>query len=130
MSSVPPPSPDAPGYYPPAAADGQNTWAMLCHLTSLSGYFVPLGNILGPLIIWLVKKDQMPLVDDQGKESLNFQISVTIYFLVSAILIMVFIGILLVFAVVIFHLVFTIIATVKASQGEAYRYPMCIRLIN
>ncbi len=128
MSSVPPPA--DPGPYPPPAGENQNTWAMLCHLTALCAYIgVPFGNILGPLVVWLVKKDQMPLVDDQGKESLNFQISVTIYALVSALLVLVVIGFVLLIALAIFHLVFTIIGGVKAGQGEAYRYPMCIRLI-
>ena len=103
---------------------------MLCHLTALSAYIgVPFGNILAPLIFWLIKKDQMPLVDDQGKESLNFQISVTIYAIVAGLLILVLIGFVLIIALVIFHIVFTVIGSVKASQGVAYRYPLCIRLI-
>lgn len=134
MSSVPPPSPDAPNQYSPTAGPpagpSEYTWAMLCHLTALSAYIgVPLGNILGPLIFWLIKKDQMPLVDDQGKESLNFQISVTIYAIVAGLLILVLIGFVLIIALVIFHIVFTVIGSVKASQGVAYRYPLCIRLI-
>jgi uncharacterized Tic20 family protein len=47
-------------------------WGMFCHLIAFSGYVVPFGSVLGPLIIWLIKKDEMPFVDDQGKESLNF----------------------------------------------------------
>ncbi len=128
MSTIPPTSPEAPGQPPPAAPD-ENTWAMLCHLSALIGYLIPLGNIVGPLVFWLVKKDQMPFVDDQGKEALNFQISVTIYAIVAGLLVLVVIGVLLVAAVVIFQLVFTIIGGLKANQGIAYRYPLCIRLI-
>ena len=103
---------------------------MLCHLSSFSGYIgLPLGTILGPLIVWLIKKDELPLVDDQGKEALNFNISIAIYGIVSAILIFVFIGILLLLAVVVFHLVLTIIASIRANRGEAYRYPLTIRIL-
>jgi uncharacterized Tic20 family protein len=105
------------------------TWGMLCHLIALAGFVVPFGNIIGPLVIWLIKKDEYPFVDDQGKESLNFQISMTIYFIISAILIIVVIGILLMIALVIVEVIFIIIATVKANSGEKYRYPLTIRLI-
>ena len=106
------------------------TWAMLCHLTALSFYIgVPFGNILGPLIIWLIKKDEMPTVDQHGKESLNFQISMTIYGLVAGLLTFVLIGFLLLPIVVIAQIVFVVIASIKANNGEAYRYPLTIRFI-
>jgi hypothetical protein len=57
----------------------ERNWAMTCHLASFAGYVLPLGNIIGPLVAWLMKRDEFPLVDDQGKEALNFQISMTIY---------------------------------------------------
>jgi len=113
---------------PPANRD-QNTWAMLCHLSALVGFVIPLGNILGPLVIWLIKKDEYPLVADQGKEALNFQISMTLYYIISAILIIILIGIVLLIGLAIFSLIVTIIAMVKANEGVAYRYPMCIRFI-
>jgi uncharacterized protein len=128
MSSEP--SPPVPPLTPSPAASNDNLWAMLCHATALTIYVgLPLGNIIGPLIVWLIKKDTIPLVDDQGKESLNFQLSILIYAIVSLLLIMVVIGIGLIVAVIVFHLVMTVIATVKASQGIAYRYPLCIRFI-
>lgn len=109
----------------------ERTFAMLCHLSALSAAIgIPFGNILGPLIFWLVKKDEFPLVDDQGKESLNFQISVTIYAIVSAILILVLVGIALLIALGLFWFVVVIIASVKANEGVAYRYPLTIRFIN
>lgn len=111
------------------APQEQRMMAMLCHLSSLAGFIIPFGNIVGPLIFWLINKDKMPFVDDQGKESLNFQITVTIASIISAILIVVLIGFLLIFAVLIFWLVFTIIASMKANNGEYYRYPLTIRLI-
>ncbi len=109
----------------------ERMWAMLCHLSALSGFIgVPFGSILGPLIIWLIKKEESAFVDDQGKESLNFQISVLIYGVVCAILVFVFIDILLAIALVIFGVVMTIIAAINANKGETYRYPLCIRLIS
>ncbi|MBN1521738.1 MAG: DUF4870 domain-containing protein [Candidatus Aureabacteria bacterium] len=106
-------------------------WGMLCHLTALSGFIgVPFGNILGPLIIWLIKKNEIPFVDDQGKESLNFQISMFIYTILPLLLtifLCIFFPILLILLVA--NIVLVIIASVKASNGEAYRYPFTIRFI-
>ena len=79
--------------------------------------------------MWQIKKNDMPFVDDQGKEAVNFQITVAIAVLVCVVLMFVLIGMLLLPIVGIAALVFTIIAGVKANNGEAYRYPMTIRLI-
>jgi uncharacterized Tic20 family protein len=98
--------------------------AMLAHLLSLAGILIPLGNILGPLVIWLVKKDTSPFVDDQGKESLNFQIWVTILLIVAAFTICIGIGIVLLPLIGIVGLILSIIAAVKANEGVAYRYPL------
>ena len=106
------------------------TWAMLCHLTALSFYIgVPFGNIIGPLVIWLIKKDELPIVDEQGKESLNFQISMSIYAMIASLLIFIFIGLLLVPIVVIVQIILTVIAALKANNGESYRYPLTIRFL-
>lgn len=102
---------------------------MLCHLSALSGFIIPFGSLLGPLVVWQIKKNQYPIVDDQGKEALNFQITVTLAAIVSAILIVLLIGIFLLIAVGIASLVFTIIAAIKANNGETYRYPFTLRLI-
>lgn len=105
-------------------------WAMFCHLAALSGFVIPFGNVVGPLIIWLIKKDTMPLVDQHGKEALNFQITVTIAMVISFLLMFVLIGIVLVFVVGIGALVLTILAAVKVSNGQVdYKYPWAIRLI-
>jgi uncharacterized Tic20 family protein len=116
------------GGKPPAiAGSDERTWAMLCHLSTFAGLIgVPFGNILGPLIAWTIKRDEYPLVDDQGKEALNFQISMTIYSLVCVLLI---ITIPLVFVLLVFDIVITIIAALRANAGEYYRYPMSIRFI-
>ncbi len=107
----------------------EKTFAIFCHLGAFAGYLLPFGNILAPLIIWLVKKNEMPFVDDQGKESLNFQISITIYFLIAALLTLIAIGFIVIIALAIFDIVMVIIATVKANNGEKYRYPLTIRFI-
>lgn len=107
------------------------TWGMLCHLTGLACYIgVPFGNILGPLIVWLIKKDEFPFVDDQGKESMNFQISMTIYAIVAGILIIFLVGLPLLLVLIIAHIVLIIVAAVKANEGEAFRYPFIIRFIS
>jgi hypothetical protein len=114
----------------PQAAKEEQNWAMICHLAALSGFVIPLGNVLGPLIVWLMKKDTMPLVDVHGKEALNFQITVTIAMVISFLLMFVLIGILLVFVVGIGALVLTIVAAVKVSNGQLdYKYPFAFRLI-
>lgn len=105
------------------------TYGMLCHLSALAGYIIPVGNIIGPLIFWLLKRDQHPFVNEQGKESLNFQISVLIYALLAGLLCIVFIGLLLLPLIGIGSLVFIIIASVRANAGESYRYPLTIRFI-
>lgn len=89
-----------------------------------------LVSFLGPLIIWLIKKDTMPLVDDQGKEALNFAISMFIYVIGSVFAIFILIGIPMLFALMIFGTVMPIIAAIKANDGEYYRYPLCIRFIS
>src|SRR5687767_8768963 len=77
----------------------ERTWAMLSHLSALLVFTaIPFANILGPLVVWLVKREQFPLVEDQGKEALNFQISMTIYAIVSAILVLLVVGILMLIA--------------------------------
>ena len=108
----------------------ERNWAMACHLTGLSSLIgVPFGNIIVPLIIWLIKKDEFPFVAEQGKESLNFQISMTIYAIVAGILCMIGIGFFLLAALVIVDLIFVINAAVKATKGEGYKYPLAIKFI-
>ena len=108
----------------------ERTFGMLAHLAALSGFIgVPFGFILGPLIIWLIKKDTMPFVDEQGKESMNFQITAVIAMIICVPLVFLIIGILLLPAVAIATLVFTIIGAVKANNGEHYTYPFALRLI-
>jgi len=107
-------------------------WSMICHLAGLA-LFIPvlpiIGNIIAPLIIWQVKKDDYPFVDEQGKEAFNFQLSILIYGIVSGLLCFACIGFVLVPAVVIFDVVFLLIAAINANEGNHYRYPLTIRFI-
>jgi len=120
------------------AGKNERMWAMLCHLSSFVGYVIPLfvgyaipfANIFGPLVIWLIKRENGPLVDHQGKESLNFQISMTIYYIVSFFLVFVGIGIILLPLLALFGLIMVIIAAVKANSGTYYRYPLTIRFFD
>jgi hypothetical protein len=105
-------------------------WAMLSHMTALCVLAgIPFGNLLAPLFIWLWKRRTSPLVDANGKESLNFQISMTLYGIASLILCLVLIGFLFLVAVAVADLVLVIMASLKADIGEIYRYPLTLRII-
>jgi hypothetical protein len=127
----------------PASSSGSTvspsvrTWTVLCHASAFLGFLIPaLGQFVGPLIVWLWKRDESPEIDAHGKESLNFQLSVFIYTAVFAIvcfvLMFVLIGFLLVPLIALFYIanvVLVIIASLKANEGELYRYPLTLRLI-
>jgi uncharacterized protein len=120
-----------------SSADQQNrTWGMLCHLSALAGLIIPFGHIIGPLVVWLIKKDEMPIVNEYGKESLNFQISMSIYMIglgvVAAILSFIVVGVLLfplIGVIGLVDLVLVIIASMQANKGIAYQYPFNLRLL-
>ncbi|MFZ5651910.1 MAG: DUF4870 domain-containing protein [Bacillota bacterium] len=107
----------------------EKNWAMFCHLGGFCGYIIPFGNIIVPLVLWLVKKDEYPLVDFHGKEALNFNISMTIYAVISALLGIILIGFILLAVLFVLDIVFIIRATIEANNGEYYRYPLTIRFI-
>jgi uncharacterized Tic20 family protein len=107
------------------------TWSVLCHASALLGLFFHFfGHLLGPLFVWLIKRDASPEIDANGKESLNFQLSMLIYDIVAGILCLVLIGIPILIALWVLNTVFVIIASVKTSNGEFYRYPFTIRFLN
>jgi len=145
QTQAPPPIETPPTIAPPASSsppppnpEGQaRTWNMLCHLSALAGFIgVPFGNILGPLIVWQLKKNEFPSVDAHGKAALNFQITVTLAAMVTVAVMLVgmflCVGWLL-FPVVILiglaGLIFPIIAGIKASNGEDYKYPWSIEFV-
>jgi uncharacterized protein len=136
----PPPPPAGPPDSPLGPTQEERQWAMFAHLSALLGGLLTSalggwGTFIGPLVIWLVKKDTMPFVNDQGKEALNFNITVAIALLALVILTIVTFGIGIIITVPlgiiigIGWLVLTIIAAIKANEGQAYRYPVAIRLI-
>ena len=113
----------------PRTASASHTDEVLCHVLSFAGLVIPFGNIVGPLVFWLWKKADNPAVDEHGKEALNFQISMTIWTLICLLSMFVVVGFVLAPIAVITNIVLTIIAAIKASNGELYRYPLTIRFI-
>ncbi len=108
----------------------EKTYGMLAHLSALAVFILPtIGHIVGPLVIWLIKKDQSPWIDQQGKNALNFQISITLYAIVCGILVIVLIGFLLLAVLGVFWLVMVIMAAVQANDGKDFQYPLTIRFI-
>jgi len=101
-------------------------WAMLCHFAGLA-FLLPIvpgvGSVIGPLVVWLIKKNQFPFVDEQGREAVNFQITMLIYGVVAGLLVFTCIGIALLPAVAVVDIVLLIIAAIKANDGYHYRYP-------
>ena len=121
---------------PKEATKDEKTIAMLAHLSGFCGFLIPFGNIVGPLAVWLIKMNEMPFVNDQGREAVNFQISYSIYALALAglafVLSFVCLGFLLIpfiFGLAVVDAVLMIIAAIKAGKGVRYRYPCCVRLI-
>ena len=106
----------------------ERNWGMICHLSALSGFLIPLfGAILGPFIVWVIKKEEFAFVDRQGKEAINFQLTMTIVIIISYVLMFALVGFLLLPAAIIYSLVMVVIASIKANDGEEYRYPYTIR---
>lgn len=116
---------------PVGPSKNERQWAMGCHLIGLCGVVVPVpaAGLIGALVLWLLKREDGAYIDDQGKESLNFQISLLIYAFACLLLSFIAIGVLLFFPLVVFGFVCIIMATIKASEGSAFRYPACIRLV-
>ncbi|MDO7785724.1 DUF4870 domain-containing protein [Desulforamulus aquiferis] len=112
-----------------SSGNQERTWAMFCHLGGFCGYFIPLGNIIVPLVLWLIKREEYPFVNEHGKEALNFNISMLIYAIVSAVLAFVLVGFLLIGILFIFHIVVIIKATMAANKGDYYSYPLTIRFL-
>jgi len=108
----------------------ERNWAVFCHLAAVLGFFVPLGNIGGPLLIWQLKRKESAYVDYHGCESVNFQISISLYLVISAVLVVFQIGLLLLPCVVFVWGVGICFAAVRASQVTPYRYPFTIRLLS
>src|SRR6185436_1927389 len=127
------------------------TWAMLCHLAALAGLFFRLGNIIGPLLAWQIKKNELPEIDPYGKEAVNFQITITIINIIADIVLIGFIGATwgfrgywgsplialsggfglgsIIFFINLVAWILAVVAGLKANNGEFYKYPFAIRFI-
>ncbi len=124
------PLPPAGGSDPAPKDKNDNTLGIVCHLLGFAGLVVPFGgNVIGPLVLWLVKRAESPYLDAVGKEVVNFNISFTIYLAAAFLTVFILLGFVLMPAVGIVWLVLTIIGAIKASEGKIYRYPLTIRLI-
>ncbi|TVR12681.1 MAG: DUF4870 domain-containing protein [Planctomycetota bacterium] len=106
------------------------TPAVLAHLLAFSGYILPFAHIIAPLVVYLLKKDDSAYARHHAAESLNFQISMTIYMLISLLLVLVLIGILFMLILIVVDIILIIVAAVRASDEQWYRYPLCIRFVH
>ncbi|HXM73669.1 MAG TPA: DUF4870 domain-containing protein [Chthoniobacterales bacterium] len=126
METIPPPPPPT-----STTSSDVRTWCVLAHATALAGFFVPwAGHIVGPLVVWLAKRADSPEIDAHGKESINFQLSMLIYNVIAGILCLVLVGFFILLLLHILNVVFVIVASIQASEGKLYRYPLTIRLIS
>lgn len=107
----------------------ERQWAMGAHLSGLCGMVIPFGNIVAPLVIWQIKKNESDFIAEEAKEALNFQIAVSIYVVAASILMIVGIGLILLPVIGIGSVVLMVLAAIKANEGQAYRYPGIFRLI-
>lgn len=107
----------------------ERKWGMVAHLAAFAGIVFPFGNVLGPLVVWLARRDGSRFVGEQAKEALNFNISIAFAALACFILMWVLVGVLLFAVLGLYWLVMTIVAAVKAGEGINYRYPFAIRLV-
>lgn len=143
-----PPVPEATPYAPPASTilpppagdlsltSNDKTMGMLCHLIAFVGLIIPFGNVLGPLVVWLTQKEKSAFADSQGKESVNFQITIAmalvpcfLFFFLFAFFLIGFLAIPVMILIGLYATVMTIIASVKANEGVPYRYPFTLRLL-
>ena len=122
--------PTPPPLSAPAVTTNVRTWNILCHASALLGVFLHFpGHLLAPFIVWLAKRNDSPEIDAHGKESLNFQISMLIYTLVAGVFCLILIGFVFLAILWVLNAIFVIIASIQASEGKFYRYPMTIRFI-
>lgn len=112
-------------------SEEEKNWSLIAHLSPLAGYVVPVPffNIIAPAIVWFLKKETLPMVDNQAKEAINFQITLFLAFLVCLPLVFVFIGIILLPLLIVYGIVMSVLAAKASQEGRLYRYPYTIRLI-
>jgi len=106
-----------------------NQKAMYIQLSAFTGYFIPLGSIIVPVVLWMIWQEKDPYIDEMGREAVNFQLTMLLYYIICTALFIFLIGLVLIFAAMIFHITFIIVGAVQTSRGASYRYPMIIRFI-
>jgi uncharacterized Tic20 family protein len=127
------PSEQAP--LPTTLSSDERLWALIGHLSAFSAFITGIGCIVGPLVVWLIKKDTLPFAADQAKEALNFNITLAIAFVALVLLTIMTFGLAIIITwpvgaiLCLAWIVFTIIAAIKANEGVAYRYPFALRLV-
>ena len=104
-------------------------FCMFMHLSQLAGFIIPMSNIVLPILMWYTNKDKSDVIDQHGKNILNWMISTVIYYLISGILMFILIGFLTIFVVAVCSIIFTIMGAVKANKGEVYKYPLSITIL-
>jgi len=107
----------------------ERDWAMFCHLSSFAGYFFPFGGIIAPLICWISRREGSEWVNQNGKSALNFQLSILLYNVMTIPLCFILVGIPILIFILIFEVVCIVVASIKASQGEVFKYPLSIPFI-
>ncbi|MDY7025612.1 MAG: DUF4870 domain-containing protein [Pseudomonadota bacterium] len=112
----------------PDPSNEQQNWASIAHVCALSGLFFPFGQILGPAIVYLMKKDESEFIAKHAMEAVNFQITNTLFLFIASLLMLVLIGFVLFPLVLVFDAIFVIVAALAAQKAEHYRYPLTLRL--
>ncbi len=110
-------------------SESERNWAMLCHLSAFAGFFFPFGGIIGPLIFWLSRKEESAWIDENGKASLNFNLSVLLYCILLIPLCFIVVGIFLIMILMTLKVICLIIASIKSAKGERFKYPLAIPFI-
>ena len=110
-------------------SDDERTWGIFVHAAAFAGFIIPFGNILGPLVLWAIKKEESQFVDENGKQALNFQITWTIFLIISALSILVLVGFVLLPLVALAWVVLVVLAIIRASNNQVYDYPLTIEFI-
>lgn len=105
-------------------------WAILSHLSALCGFLIPMGNVVGPLVIWLVKRESSPYVAAHAKEALNFNISITLYSAFATLLLFIYIGALFLIVIFGFWLISLVLAALRAREDKPYRYRLIFRFVS
>lgn len=110
-------------------SETERNWSMLCHLSAFAGFFFPFGGIIGPLICWLSRRDESEWININGRNAMNFQLSILLYMVLAVPLIFIIVGIPILVALGILKVVCIIIASIKAPKGVLFRYPLSIPFI-